>query len=96
MTYLYLRVWDKAGQSVDIVPTEQTKIHIAVTNWICEKKDSIVHLGVVNGAAYFILASEIQSWITSTPETRERSDELFLLLSEESKAFNIAHGKWED
>lgn len=82
----WINVYDSNGSWARVFVSEESEIDAAVTRWIDEKKDSILHLRFIEGEDYCILASEIKSWYKNTKEFREREAEVTRMIKDEQKA----------
>lgn len=94
----YIRVWDAQGGSADVDAADEGRIDAAVQRFIETggHVDTVLDLTMLNGASYRVLASTIQSWIVSTPDTRLRQMELQKESEEEEREYRVALGlPWE-
>lgn len=93
---IFLRVWEETG-SVIVDPAEKHSIDAAVSQWLREGRDSLLHLTTASGEEYVTRASGIQCWLLSTPEGRMRSIEIEKWTEEERKHQRAELGLgWED
>lgn len=82
----YLRVYDWSNGVWRVMPHEESQVDAAVTKWIEEQKDTLLHLELVEGAEAVTLASDIRSWCLSSPEIRERQRSFDAMLKDEETA----------
>lgn len=92
----YLRVYDHDEARVDVDPSEEPRIDAAVTAWLDTRRDSLLRLTCMDGAELTILASAVQSWLLSTPESRRRSIEQEAAGLAEVRESRIALGLWNN
>lgn len=87
----YMSVWTRDGEACDCLLDDESMLDAAVTRWAIEKRDELLHLTALSRARYRVLASEVTSWLVSTPETRERGR----VLGEQLQAELPAVQPWE-
>jgi hypothetical protein len=83
---VYMSVWTRDGAQCDCVFDDEPMLDAAVTRWAIEKRDELLSLTALSGARYKVLASEVTSWLESTPETRERGRDIGQQMQEETPA----------
>lgn len=94
----FIRLYDSMGVS-DVQAVDEGRIDAAVQLLLDTMggRDTLLDLTLVNGATYRILASDVRSWIVSTPESRQRQLALEQACTEEDREHRIALGlTWED
>lgn len=94
----FLRVWDNMGVA-DVVAEDEPRIDAAVQHFLDTggHADTLLDLTMTSGASYRILASQVRSWMVSTPESRARSMELEKAHADEDREHRIAAGlPWEE
>lgn len=71
----FLRIWDHGGSIVDVRIEHEPSIDAAVTAWVDSgrTRDALLRLETMVGSTYKTLASEITSWLISTPDARQRA-----------------------
>ena len=84
----YLIVYSRDGSCCRCVLQDEQALDAAVTAYLDsgKTKDRLVTLTAVSGATYRVLASDVTSWLDSTPETREADTEFESALKDESPA----------
>ncbi len=85
MPHSYLRIWDRQMSQIEVDPADEPRVDTALTAYLETGRDSIVHLTLLNGAPYSVLASEVTAYMTSTPESRRRNAEVVMELEKEQK-----------
>ena len=94
-----LRVWDAFGSAADLDPSEEPRIDAAVSRWIDsgERANTLLDLTMLNGSRYRALASDLRSWVLSTPETRRTQIEITHMQAEEDRQHKAELGiPWTD
>lgn len=70
----WLVVYDLDGQFL-AMPNEESSIDSAVTTLLTDGKDALLHVVLVTGEEYAVLASCVRGWLLSTPSARARGRE---------------------
>lgn len=69
----YLIVYEVDGSRLNVEASEERRLNAAVSGYLTTNRDDLIDLTTIDGATYTVPVSRIVSWITSTPETRERA-----------------------
>lgn len=98
MMTTFLRVWDRGEQAVDLMVDDEPRVSAAVQRWVDSGRtvDTIIDATARTGSPYFLLASEVRSWLISSPESRQRSYEIDAADNAERAAQKQAAGLWEE
>lgn len=70
----FIILFTRDGDDARLALADEPVIDAAVTQWVDSgrTRDRLLMLTTTGGAAYRVLASDITSWMESTPESRER------------------------
>ncbi len=93
----YLIVFENDGSRVTVDPSHEPSLDAAVTAWLHEHRDNLIHLTLLDGDKYVTLASNISGWSRSTEEGRRRSAEIEAESKLERRGHRADVGlSWED
>lgn len=93
---IFIRLWE-GESSVSLEPGQEHSIDRAVHQFLETGRDSILYLTTRSGEQYHTLASNVRSWLVSTPQGRARSAELEKAATDEERALREAAGlPWMD
>lgn len=81
----WLMVWTRGDGVCRVALDEAPLIDAAVTTYVDSgrHRDAVLHVAAAHGGTYRVLASEITSWMESTPATRAEEREIEALLAAE-------------
>jgi len=93
----FLKVYYDDGYVLAKPECEQS-IDAAVSAWVDSGKtrDRLLRIELLDGCELAVLASEVTSWLISTPETRQRQVEIERDLRAEDTAMRQAAGIWDE
>lgn len=92
----FIRLWEEHGEvAVDVTYAEP--LGLALEAWVERNMDSVVSLRTLSGDLYKTKASNIDSFMVSTPEGRRRTLELEKAQGDEKRQIRHDIGlPWED
>lgn len=80
----YVKVYTRDNAVTHCILDDEMTLDVAITRYIEKKQDELLLLTTSAAQMYKTLASEVTSWIVSTPESRERERELERRMKEEA------------
>lgn len=93
----FVKVWEDGGEAICIDAAYVHSLDAAVTQWLDTGRDSVVHVGLLCGDEYAVLASAITSWRVCTPAGRARDAALEERARQEDAAYRADAGApWSD
>lgn len=92
----YVKLFTGDGDSWTVPFEEEPRLDAGVEAYLTTGKDRLLAFTLVEGDQLRILASEIVSWATSTPEGRQRYVEMERDSGEEMKGIRQSLGIWDD
>ena len=74
----YLLVYSRDGSMCRVTMSDAERLETEMRRFLRSGKhrDRLIELTASGGETYYVLASDITSWIASTPESRARENEL--------------------
>ena len=74
----YLLVYSRDGSMCRVTMRDAERLETEMRRFLRSGKhrDRLIELTAASGESYFVLASDITSWMVSTPESRAREHEL--------------------
>lgn len=94
----FVKMWEHDDTSCCVIESDCYSIDAAVSQWLDTRRDSLLHLTLLNGDAYVTKASNVVSWRKVTLNGRRLDIEYQAARTEEEKAFKAEMGlpSWED
>ena len=94
---IWLQLFEKDG-NISLSPSEEPRINAAVSDFIDSgwSRDKLLDLSLLSGQIYYTRASNIFSWLISTPEHRREEAEHKAAWDTESRELKMEFGAWEE
>ncbi len=94
----FLKLWDKLGASSLLHVDDEPRVNAAVSRWVDSgrSRDTLLDLTGVDGDQFYTLASEVTSWLVSTPRGRLLSRQWDRDVGNEQQEHKAQLGIWED
>src|SRR5210317_1910255 len=90
----FLVVWEESGSTVSVVEGDERQLDDAVSTWIDTGRDALLHLTTTEGVPYRMLASNVTSWLLSTPQSRYENERVRAVMDAERAAIRESLGIW--
>lgn len=93
----FIIVWEGEHDRVQVDPKHADDLRIAVEAWVERGVDGVLSLQTAQGDLYYMKASDVRSWMLSTPGGRSEAVRLEAAQREETRAHRATYGlPWDD